>query len=67
MTKENWVSIGFTPLDENNQPYRPMIGRDYHAKKKPTTVYQSESRAQTYSPVKKAGHVFMRVNDEEAQ
>lgn len=67
MTDTNWVSIGFTPLDENNQPYRPTLGRRYWARKKPTTVYQSQQRAETYSPVNKAGQVFMRVNDKEAQ
>lgn len=53
--------IGFTPLDENGEPYRPMLGRSWRARKKPTTVYQSQKSAQNYSPVGKSARVYIDI------
>ena len=51
--------IGWVPLNEAGDPNRPDLGRDWRARKKPVTVYQTEVRARTYSPVKKALPVYM--------
>ncbi len=51
--------IGYVPLDEIGDPHRPIVGRNYHARRKPITIYKTLSRAKTYSPVGQAKAVYI--------
>lgn len=51
--------IGYVALDENDQPYQPILGTGWNSRKKPVTVYKSMERAAGYSPVNKATEVRM--------
>lgn len=55
---EKKITVGWLPLDKDNEPYRPELGRGRHKRTKPVTLYQTESRAKTYSPINKAVEVF---------
>lgn len=55
----NHPIIGYVPLDEDGQPYKPVLGRGRHKRTKPTTLYQTLARAITQSPVDRATEVRM--------
>jgi hypothetical protein len=55
--------IGYVPLDEDGETYRPTLGTGWREKRKPTTVYQTKARAENYSPVKQARQVLMVLDD----
>ncbi len=55
------ISIGFVPINENEDPYQPMLGTGWQSRKKPITVYKTMQMAEKLSPVKKAYEVFMEV------
>ena len=55
--------IGYTPLGEDGQPYRPTLGRSRRSRRKPVTVYQSKERAASYSPVGKAKAVYIEESE----
>lgn len=62
--EQKWTShpiIGYVPLDENDKPYQPILGRRHHARKKPVTIYTTLARAASYSPVKRATEVRMFI------
>jgi hypothetical protein len=52
--------IGWASLDEDGGLYRPMVGREgfYRKRRKPVTVYQTQKRAEMYSPVGRAVPCF---------
>ena len=60
--EHKWVNhpiIGYVPLDENGEPYQPIVGNHYHKRKKPVTIYKTMDRAASYSPVESASEVRM--------
>lgn len=63
MNQDSKVTLGWVSLDEEGKPLQPTLGRGWRAKKKPITVYQTKSRAMTYSPVDRAIEVFYEVQD----
>lgn len=63
MIKEHqWTAhpvIGYVPLDEDGNPYQPILGRGRHSRKKPITIYKHMASAVNYSPVSRAVEVRM--------
>ena len=56
--------IGWVPLDEDDIPYQPTLGSGWRSRTKPITVYATEARAKTYSPVGKCRQVRMSSFEE---
>jgi hypothetical protein len=55
----NHTIIGYVPLGEDGKPYQPTVGRSYHSRKKPVTLYKTMDRAVSYSPVQSGAEVRM--------
>lgn len=53
------VFIGWVPIGDDCEPYRPIKGSGFRARKKPTTLYQSREYAEGVSPVGKAAPCYM--------
>jgi hypothetical protein len=56
-------SIGWVVLDGEGDPYRPMLGDSYWARRKPTTVYQTKTIAERYGAV--VSEVFINDSDKD--
>ena len=60
----NKILLGWVPLDKEGTPHQPLLGSPsgfYKQKKKPITVYLSQSRAEQYSPVGESKPVFVET------
>ena len=60
-TWTNHPIIGYVPLNENDEPYQPILGEGHNQRKKPVTVYSKMCTAVTQSPVNRATEVRMFV------
>lgn len=55
----NHPIIGYVPLGEDGKSYQPTVGRSWHTRIKPVTVYKTMKKAVSYSPVGSASEVRM--------
>lgn len=52
------VLIGWVPIGEDGEPYRPTRGY-WPERREPVKVYQTQLRAESYSPADKAAPCYM--------
>jgi len=56
--KEDFLLVGWIPVDAKGNLCRIVIGDDWYRKVKPMVVYKHEKRAKRHSPVMKAQPVY---------